>query len=220
MSQRSFEPESVDELPAQLAVFPLPGATLLPGTQLPLNIFEPRYLNMVLDALGGVRMIGMVQPLTARPGSHDLYGVGCAGRIVSFSEASDGRLLITLRGVCRYRLGEELSLRRGYRQVVPVWTEFAADLQTGPPLEHTIAQLRGALHDYLRVKDVRVDWDGLGQVATAKAVDFLAMNLPFTAAEKQALIEANNAASRWQALLAIAQMASTSVRQDSGAIRH
>lgn len=222
MSEGPFEPASVDELPTQLPVFPLPGATLLPGTQLPLNIFEPRYVNMVLDALGGARMIGMVQPEAGVLESDNpvLYGVGCAGRIVSFAESGDGRLLITLRGVCRYRTAEELPLLRGYRRFVPGWADFAADLEPAIHLEHTTDELKAALDDYLRVKEVRVDWDGLSQVPAHSAVDFLAMNLPFAPNEKQALLEASKGVARWQALLAIIGMTSSPSQHPSGETRH
>jgi Lon protease-like protein len=222
MRKHPFDPKLVTELPAQLPVFPLPGATLLPGTQLPLNIFEPRYLNMVLDALGGERMIGMVQPQEPQsdPNTPALYDIGCAGRIVSFAETGDGRLLITLRGVCRYRLGEELRLERGYRRVVPAWTEFATDLQPGRTLDRAIGDLRSALQDYLRDKDVRVDWDGLQQQPVARIIDILAINLPFTPHEKQALLEADEGDARWQVLLAITQMVSSSHQHEPGTTRH
>jgi Lon protease-like protein len=222
MSQGPFEPASADDLPTQLPVFPLPGATLLPGTQLPLNIFEPRYVNMVLDALGGPRMIGMIQPQAGVLDAENpaLYGIGCAGRIVSFAESADGRLLITLRGVCRYKTTDELPLLRGYRRCVADWGDFAADLQPATPLEHTVDELKAALGDYLRVKEVRVDWDGLSQVPTHSAVDFLSMNLPFAPNEKQALLEANNCTDRWQALLSITGMTSASPQHPFGETRH
>ncbi|MFT5173162.1 MAG: Lon protease-like protein [Gammaproteobacteria bacterium] len=223
MSENPFDPESVDELPARLRVFPLPSATLLPGIELPLNIFEPRYLNMTLDALSDSRMIGMVQPQVVQEQAHTpvLYDVGCAGRITSFAETADGRLMITLRGLCRFRLGEELDLQRGYRSVVPSWLEFANDLDPVSPLETTIGELQGGLQEYLRAREVRVDWAGLGQISPAQAIDFLAMNLPFSAEEKQALVEAKDSAARWQVLLSIARMLSpSSALPPPGATRH
>ena len=118
-----------DDLPDELPLFPLTGAVLLPNGQLPLNIFEPRYLNMVLDALAGPRLIGMVQPL---PGMEsdlpELHLTGCAGRVVSFNESRDDRLLIVLGGVCRFDIVKELDIRRGYRQSVVSWERFAHDL--------------------------------------------------------------------------------------------
>ena len=109
---------------------------------------------------------------------------------------------------------------RGYRQIVPDWTEFAADLEPAVQLEHTIDELKAALHDYLRLKEVRVDWDGLSQVPAHSAVDFLAMNLPFAPNEKQALLEASKGAARWQALLAITGMTSSPSQHPSGETRH
>ena len=222
MSELPFDPKSVGDLPEQLPIFPLPGATLLPGTQLPLNIFEPRYLNMVLDSLSGARMIGMVQPQLPESEQHmsAFYGIGCAGRIVSFAETGDGRLLITLRGICRFRLGEDLLLERGYRRVLPDWADFATDLQPDLALDVTIADLRSALQDFLGDTDVRVDWDGLKQLPAARAIDFLAMNLPFAPHEKQALLEADNADARSQVLRPIAQMNPSTYQHDSDATRH
>lgn len=236
MSEHHFDPESVDELPKQLPLFPLPGATLLPGTQLPLNIFEPRYLNMVSDALAGARMIGMVQPQEVQSGSvqtdpsmaqpepsvaqPELYGVGCAGRIVSFAESADGRYLITLRGVCRYRIETELDVQRGYRRAQAGWAEFSSDFQRGANVEISIDDVRDTLQGYLRERELRVDWDGLAQVPTATGVDFLAMNLPFAVHEKQALLEAEDSEARWQVMLAIAHMGSSPSQHDSGETRH
>jgi uncharacterized protein len=222
MSKNPFGPESVGDLPARLRVFPLPSATLLPGTELPLNIFEPRYLNMTLDALAGSRMVGMVQPQVVQADAHTpaLYDIGCAGRITSFAESADGRLLITLRGVCRFRLGEELDQQRGYRSVVPSWLEFATDLDPISALETTIGELQGGLQDYLRARAVRVDWTGLSQISPAQAIDVLAMNLPFSVAQKQVLVEAKDTAARWQVLLSIARMLPASSVIQPGATRH
>src|SRR4051812_10138463 len=117
-------------LPAILPIFPLSGVLLLPRGRLPLNIFEPRYLAMTRDALAGERLIGMVQPSDpgASGGNPQVYPTGCAGRITSFSETEDGRFLITLTGISRFRIREELPLLEGYRRVVPLWDEFARDL--------------------------------------------------------------------------------------------
>ena len=167
-------------------------------------------------------MIGMVQPQVVQAHAHAsaLYDIGCAGRITSFAESADGRLFITLRGVCRFRLGEELDLQRGYRSVVPSWLEFATDLDPASPLESTIGEIQGGLQDYLRAREVRVDWTGLGQISPAQAIDFLAMNLPFSVAEKQALVEAKDTSTRWQVLLSIAGMLPPSSVLPPGATRH
>src|SRR5271155_4493810 len=117
-------------LPAILPIFPLTGVLLLPRGRLPLNIFEPRYLAMTRDALAGERLIGMVQPTDpgASGSNPSVYPTGCAGRITSFSETEDGRFLITLTGLCRFRIGAELPLEKGYRRVVPQWHEFGRDV--------------------------------------------------------------------------------------------
>src|SRR5690348_16202720 len=120
----------IDELPAVLPIFPLVGVLLLPRGKLPLNIFEPRYLNMTRDALGGDRLIGMIQPTGEERQGHPpaLYPTGCAGRITAFSETDDGRFLITLTGIARFDVAREIETVRGYRRVLPRWDRFAADL--------------------------------------------------------------------------------------------
>src|SRR5437879_5895899 len=116
-------------LPAILPIFPLTGVLLLPRGRLPLNIFEPRYLAMTRGALGGERLIGMVQPSDPTVGGMNppVYPIGCAGRLTQFSETDDGRFLITLTGVSRFRISEELPLLEGYRRVVPDWWPFGHD---------------------------------------------------------------------------------------------
>ena len=209
MSDNPFEPGSVDALPELLAIFPLAGATLLPRTQLPLNIFEPRYINMILDALGAGRLIGMVQPAAAAAPVEPVptYAIGCAGRIVAFNETGDGRLLISLQGVCRFRLGEELPLHRGYRRVRPIWTPFAADLAAPGGFVLDRGEFRGALDGYLDSNGIRVDWDALEKMSDEHMVDFLAMHLPLTPEEKQLLVEAPDTAARARDLMAVTRMA-------------
>ncbi len=219
MSENPFDPVTVAQLPERLAIFPLAGATLLPRTQLPLNIFEPRYLNMVLDALGAQRMIGMVQPDPRRPGEEPeaTYRVGCAGRIVAFNETGDGRLLINLQGVCRFGLGEELPLHRGYRRVLPQWDAFASDLATPEEPELDRASFRDSLAAYLDGHGLRVDWDSLQSLPAARMVDFLAMHLPLAPEEKQALLEAPGPGQRARDLVTVTTMA---VRPPPGGTRH
>jgi len=209
MSDNPFEIGSLGALPEVLAIFPLAGATLLPRTQLPLNIFEPRYLNMILDALGTGRMIGMVQPATPDSQAEPVptCAVGCAGRIVAFNETGDGRLLISLQGVCRFRLGDELPLHRGYRRVRPVWAPFAADLAGDGVFALDRAAFRGALDGYLDGNGIRVDWDALEKMSDDHMVDFLAMHLPLTPQEKQLLLEAPDTAARARDLMAVTRMA-------------
>lgn len=221
MSHNPFEPASVEALPEVLAIFPLAGATLLPRTQLPLNIFEPRYLNMVLDALGAGRMIGMVQPAAATSPAEPVptYAVGCAGRIVAFNETGDGRLLISLHGVCRFRLGEELALHRGYRRVRPLWMPFAADLAPDGGFALDRTAFRDALDGYLDGNGIRVDWDALAKMSDDHMVDFLAMHLPLTPEEKQLLLEAPDTAARARDLMAVTRMAAGG-ESDAEPVRH
>lgn len=221
MSENPFDPRSLDELPAELSIFPLAGATLLPGTQLPLNIFEPRYLNMVLDALGEHRLVGMIQPDPARQGPEPvmIYGVGCAGRIVAFNETADGRLLISLQGVCRFRVREELPLRRGYRRVRPDFESFAVDLRPAPAFGLDRGALRDSMSTYLEHKGIRVDWDALEKMSDGQMVDFLSMHLPLSLEDKQALVEATDPPSRAASLMALTRMASAEP-PGAGATRH
>jgi Lon protease-like protein len=208
MSDNPFDPRSLDELPSEIAIFPLSGATLLPGTQLPLNIFEPRYLNMVLDALAGSRMLAMVQPDPGHPESNPpvVYPVGCVGRIIAFNETGDGRLLISLQGVCRFRIAEELSTRRGYRRVRPAFEPYGDDLTGDPAFALDRDELRDAMAAYLDSNSIRIDWDALEKMPDASMVDFLCMHLPLASEEKQALVEAVDAQERVQRLMAVTQM--------------
>ncbi|MCP5153442.1 MAG: LON peptidase substrate-binding domain-containing protein [Ectothiorhodospiraceae bacterium] len=205
-TRRSFE-LTFGELPASLPVFPLPGALLLPGQRLPLNIFEPRYLAMVLDALAADRHIGMIQPdpAGAAEGPDALYAVGCAGRITAFNETEDGRLLISLKGVCRFRVGEEIPTIRGYRRVVPSWSDFAADLVEGAaPID--IASLDPLLERYFASEGLEVDWNALRELRPSVLVDFLSVSLPFSCEEKQALLEAPDCGQRASVIKAILEM--------------
>ena len=198
-----------EDLGTDLPVFPLPGVLLLPRGLLPLNIFEPRYLAMVEDALSGGRLIGMIQP---RPGSWGaapppLYAVGCAGRITSFDETDDGRYLITLTGLCRFRVEQELEERRGYRRVRPGWTGFAADMAGPTPAEIDRAGLDHALTEYFRIAGLSADWEAIGQTPDERLVTSLAMICPFEPQEKQALLEAKDLCERTQVMLSIIRMA-------------
>jgi uncharacterized protein len=196
------------DLPQVIPVFPLDGALLLPRGALPLNIFEPRYLNMIDDAMAGERIIGMVQ---TRPGGDrtrpNLQGVGCAGRITSFAETSDGRYLITLTGVCRFAAGAELPVQTPYRQLKADFARFEADLQ--PPEEDWTfdrERLLGALRSYLHQRSMDVDWSTAKEAPGEALINSLAMALPFEPTEKQALLQARTLDDRVVALIALLEI--------------
>lgn len=206
MKSNPFTPDPED-LPGVLPIFPLPRAILLPRAQLPLNIFEPRYLNMTLDALGANRMIGMIQPEPGVRGASDaVYRTGCAGRITAFNETEDGRLLIILTGVCRFDVMEELPPRRGYRRVRPSWKRFEGDLSTEGVEAVDAAGLLAAVKGYLETREVDADWDALARMPGELLVNYLAMNLPFDDEEKQALLEAPSPPDRQRILLGLCAM--------------
>jgi len=193
-----------EDLPLVIPVFPLPGAILLPRGQLPLNIFEPRYLNMIDDAMGGDRLIGMVQPSGGTPSLPALSGVGCVGKITSFAETSDGRYLITLTGVCRWLLTAELPVQTPYRQVRADFAPFEADLTpAAEDPDDDRSDLMAALHRWLERRGMDVDWDAAREAPAEALVNSLAMALPFEPAEKQALLEAVTVQDRLTALTAV-----------------
>jgi Lon protease-like protein len=193
------------DLPADaLAVFPLAGALLFPRWQLPLNIFEPRYLNMIDDAMRGHRLIGMIQPFGGPRQAPKLADVGSAGRITSYAETPDGRYLITLTGICRFAPGRELNVTTPYRQVVPDWSAFGHDLD--PPLDAPAAERRAlirAFRDYANKNRLEADWSAMEDAGLETIVHALAAGCPFTPAEKQALLEAQDLPARAAALTAL-----------------
>lgn len=216
MSPSPFDP-AFEDLPDVLPIFPLAGVLLLPGGTLPLNIFEPRYLAMTADALKTeARMIGMIQPTGAddadglaasgRTGP-EVYPTGCAGRMVSFAETGDGRYLINLAGVARFRIREELPLLHGYRRVRPDFSEFEADLEPQPGSAIDRTRLTESLKRYFRAQKVEPNWAAIEKMEDRDLVTFLAMGCPFDASEKQALLEAEGAAERCHVLLALLDMA-------------
>lgn len=206
-------------LPAILPIFPLSGVLLLPRGRLPLNIFEPRYLAMTRDALGGERLIGMVQPSDPGVADHNpkVYPTGCAGRITSFSETEDGRFLITLTGTSRFRIKEELPLLEGYRRVVPIWSEFARDLEEEAEPGFDRERLMRGLRAYFQQHQISADWDAIGSVGGERLVTSVAMICPFEPSEKQALLEAPDLAERARLLTAIVEMAVLNRPSEGGA---
>jgi len=198
------------DLPQVIPVFPLDGALLLPGGDLPLQIFEPRYLNMVDDVMGGDRIIGMIQ---TRPGGDRarplLAAVGCVGRITSFAETSDGRYLITLTGVCRFEPGEELAMRLPYRQVRADYEAFAGDLSTEerPPAPAAARdRFARALKRYLNRRELDIDWETAHAAPLEALVNSLAMGLPFEPQEKQALLQAPDLDGRFDVLTTLLEI--------------
>ena len=209
---------------AALPIFPLSGALLLPRGQLPLNIFEPRYLNMVEDALAGERLIGMVQPIAPESDpvseSAELFGVGCMGRITSYSETGDGRNLITLSGACRFRLAEEIEGRHGYRRVRAALDEFAGDLDDDAGSLAERGRLLDAVRAYFNLKGIEVEWAALTSTSDDPLVTALAMVCPFDPSEKQALLESPGLAERAELLTALMEMALRDAEGTSTAARH
>jgi len=200
-----------DELPPDIPVFPLAGVLLLPRGQLPLNIFEPRYLAMTRAALASRdRLIGMIQPTVNERTSMNppLFPIGCAGRLVQFSETEDGRYLISLNGVCRFNIVEELPLTDGYRRVVADWSRYQSDF--AQPQGDGIDRERflKALRSYLDRRKMQLNWDAVKSAPTEQIVNSLAMMCPFNPGEKQALLEAVDLPDRAGVMLTLLEMGS------------
>ncbi|MEM1315891.1 MAG: LON peptidase substrate-binding domain-containing protein [Pseudomonadota bacterium] len=201
---------SLSDLPETIPVFPLPGALLLPRGRLPLNIFEPRYLAMLDDCLkSDHRLIGMIQPFEARDGEKPkLRQIGCAGRVIAFSEAEDGRYLITLAGVSRFRVTEEIDGFPPYRRVKADWGSFGRDLgreEEDPDFDRE--SFLDTLKRFFSVAQLSSDWDTLREADAEMLVNSLAMLCPFEVEEKQALLEAPTLVERRETLAALMQFA-------------
>lgn len=196
------------DLPQVIPIFPLDGTVLLPGGELPLRIFEPRYLNMIDDAMAADRMIGMVQTAGGEKARPNLAMVGCAGKITSFNEASDGTYLITLTGICRFALAGELAVRTPYRQVRTAFSPFAVDLSEDDDGGEVFEDSRfaKALKTYLHRQDLAIDWQSAAVAPLESLVNSLAMGLPFSPAEKQALLEAATLVERTEILTTLLEI--------------
>ena len=195
-------------LPDVFPVFPLEGVLLLPGGRLPLNIFEPRYLALTEDALSAGRVFGMVQPDPTRAeGSNGpaLYRVGCLGRLVSFSETEDGRFMITLLGISRFRFSGEATMRRGYRRAEADFQPFAQDMAPAVA-EFERVGLVAALRGFFARRGIEADWDAIRRMDDGTLVTTLSMVCPFAPAEKQALLEAPTGSERAAMLLTLLRM--------------
>ncbi|WP_108662532.1 LON peptidase substrate-binding domain-containing protein [Acuticoccus kandeliae] len=204
--------DSLSDLPSIVPVFPLSGALLLPRAHLPLNIFEPRYLAMIDDALAGDRVIGMVQPRFGEGADESddnppLCDVGALGRIISVQETGDGRYLIQLGGVCRFRILEEVTRSTPYRQCRISADRFESDL-TVRAEEGAVDRdaLIRAFQSYLDANDLEADWKSVRTASNEALVNTLAMMSPYGPAEKQALLEAPDLASRAETLVAITEI--------------
>ena len=213
------------DLPEVIPVFPLPGALLLPRARLPLNIFEPRYLAMLDDVLrSDHRLIGMVQPYEGPAPQPKLHAIGCAGRVTSLSETEDGRYLIALTGVSRFRIGGEIDGFTPYRRIRAEWPDFAADL--GPVEDGTEDGTGFCRKDFLAVlrryfEAVRLasDWDSLSDAEPELLVNSLAMMCPFSVEEKQALLEAPRLSDRVETLVALMRFAIASGGEDDNKVQ-
>ncbi len=199
------------DLPAEVPVFPLTGALLLPGAQLPLNIFEPRYIAMFDACLAGSRMIGVIQPALEHNSAvdrpvEDLCAVGCLGRILGYGETGDGRYVLTLGGVCRFRVtGEITDPVRPYRvcAIEPNVADLSArDMGESVDRDELLRSFRA----YLDANNLEVDWKSVEQASTATLVNSLSMMSPYGPAEKQALLEARDIKARADTLIAITEM--------------
>jgi uncharacterized protein len=199
------------DLPPRLAIFPLAGALLLPRTKLPLNIFEPRYVAMVHDAMANSRIIGMVQPVAGDADGDDapaVQAIGCAGRITSYAETDDGRLLIVLTGIARFQIVAENESFGPYREVEADFTPFAGDLIAGlGEADVDRGVLIETLRSYLDARHLVADWDEVEAASTEALVNSLSALSPYPAGDKQALLEAADLKARADMLIALTEMA-------------
>ena len=198
-----------EDLPASLPVFPLTGVLLLPGGRLPLNVFEPRYLKMVRDALATDRLIGMIQPRKPNDPAEvpEMYPLGCAGRLTQFAETDDGRFMITLTGACRFRVDQEVASMRGYRRVIADWSGYRADLEACGEVTLDRERFDESLRRYFDVQGITADWETIRTTADDPLITTLAMICPFEPSEKQALLETPGLQERADMMLTLLEMA-------------
>lgn len=196
------------DMPLNIPVFPLSGALLLPRSEMPLNIFEPRYLAMMESAISSHRIIGMVQP--AKDGGGDkpaLSRIGCAGRITAFSEQPDGRMLVTLTGITRFAIVKEQETSLPWREVEATYDEFAGDFEEGYGEDKVDREeLLGALRSYLDANGLKADWTEVAKAGNETLVNTLAMLAPYDNPSKQALLEAPDLKTRADVLVALTEV--------------
>lgn len=218
-----------EQLPDSLPIFPLPGAIVLPDIELPLNIFEPRYLSMVSDAIKTDRLIGMIQPVACTQpggsmdgvsdvGASDIASIGCAGRITSFQETHDGRIMIVLTGLCRFRVNEELTTIGGYRRVRPDWSSFRYDM-SGSSAHIPMEELLAAVNEYLSSQNIDADIQGAKSSSASHIINTMAIHLPFDPADKQSLLECEDDTARGALLMALCR-ASRETSSPDDSMRH
>ncbi|MDA9278262.1 LON peptidase substrate-binding domain-containing protein [Amylibacter sp.] len=201
----------LNSLPETISLFPLGNALLLPHSRLPLNIFEPRYLSLLDDTMkSDHRLIGMVQPLSPNPKNGDLrvHKIGCAGRLTSFSETGDGRYMVTLTGICRFRVTNLIDGFLSYPTANINWDSFGGDLKT-PNEDQNINREKffDVLERYFKIMELSTDWDGLKDADDMLLINSLAMLCPFEPEEKQALLEAPSLDTRRETLVTLMEFA-------------
>ncbi|MBK1645641.1 peptidase S16 [Thiocapsa imhoffii] len=217
MTRNPFFPKFSD-LPTEIPIFPLAGAVVMPGVQLPLNIFEPRYLNMIFDALAADHLIGMIQPTseTMEDDTPELHRIGCAGRITSYSETTDGRVVLVLTGVCRFQVSREVAEKNGYRRVRADWERFAIDYQDQDSVIQDRKGFLSSLKGYCTLRGVEVPWNDVEQMPDRDLTNLLCAHLPLSPEDKQALIETLSTSDRaalMQGLLGMAAVASMDIAE-------
>ena len=220
MSRNPFFPRFAD-LPTEIPIFPLPGAVVMPGVQLPLNMFEPSYLNMVTDAMADAHLIGMVQPTseTLFEEVPEIHRIGCAGRITSYSETADGRIVVVLTGVCRFQVRAEVAGRHGYRRVSVDWERFAADCHEETQMIGDRDGFLVSLKSYCTLRGVEVPWEDVNKMADSDLVNLLCAHLPLSPEDKQALVETIALTERASLMRGLMDMASAA-SMDVAELRH
>ena len=201
---------SIADLPPTIPLFPLPGALLLPRARLPLHLFEPRYLTMMEDALKtSHRLIGMIQPREV-PGSGEkrLHSIGCAGRVSAFSETEDGRYMITLAGISRFRIQREITGFSPYLKADVTWDGFDRDLgETEVDPDFKREKFLNLLNRFFTANDLKTDWDSLSEAEDELLINSLSMLCPFEPEDKQALLEARSLTTRRETLVTLIEFA-------------
>ena len=214
----SFECETIKELPETVPVFPLEGVLLLPRGQLPLNVFEPRYLQMFEDALAKGRLLGVVQPFSDESGSEGLQKVGCLGRISSFSETDDGRMIASLTGVARFAIAEELNVLTPYRQIRADYRPYESDLIADvDSIDVNRDGVLDVLKRYLDANGMEADWPAIESSNNEALVNSLCIISPYGPQEKQAMLEAATLGERAEILIALTEMVLAQLAQSGGA---